>query len=404
MSADRLAAPSGPEAPSWPVRALVAGLLLMLAGWIALTIATRDLWASQDGSMLVNVFAFGTVGIVVARRQPRNGVGWILAGVSLVLLFSLDSKLYSVLDYRIHTGGLPLGRIALDFDSVGPGALVLGMLAVLLFPDGRLQGRWRRWVWVYVAVGVAFVIGQIGGEATLHLGRHIAVDPRGKPAGSSNQTGWWGASFLLMPILVGFWAAFIGRQVRSWRRAGGVQREQIKWLMSGAVMTLVGAVSLLASASGHGTFRVVAAVATVAIASFPLAVGVGILKYRLYEIDRLISRTLSYVIITGLLAGVFIGIVVLATDVLPFSSPIAVAASTLTAAALFNPLRLRVQHQVDRRFNRSSYDAEAVVTAFTLRLRDAVDLDTVRTDLMEAVDEAIQPAHASVWLRPAARP
>ena len=130
--------------------------------------------------------------------------------------------------------------------------------------------------------------------------------------------------------------------------------------------------------------------------------GVGILKYRLYEIDRLISRTISYAILTGLLAGVFLGIVGLTTHVLPFSSPVGVAASTLAAAALFNPLRLRVQRLVDRRFNRARYDADAIVAAFTLRLRDAVDLDTVRHELLAAVDGAVKPAHASVWIRPPA--
>ena len=116
----------------------------------------------------------------------------------------------------------------------------------------------------------------------------------------------------------------------------------------------------------------------VGVIALPVGIGIGILKYRLYEIDRLISRTLSYLIITGLLVGVFVGIVVLTTDVLPFSSPVGVAASTLAAAALFNPLRLRVQRLVDRRFNRARYDAEAIVAAFTMRLRDAVDLETVR--------------------------
>ena len=138
------------------------------------------------------------------------------------------------------------------------------------------------------------------------------------------------------------------------------------------------------------------------LTALPVSIGVGILKYRLYEIDRLISRTLSYLIITGLLAGVFIGIVVLATDVLPFSSPVGVAASTLAAAALFNPLRRRVQRLVDRRFNRARYDAEAIVSAFTLRLRDAVDLDTRSPRAAPAVDGAIQPAHASLWIRPPA--
>ena len=135
----------------------------------------------------------------------------------------------------------------------------------------------------------------------------------------------------------------------------------------------------------------------------PLACGLAIFKHGLFEIDRLISRTVSYAILTGLLVGLFLGIIALATDVLPFSSPVAVATSTLAAAALFNPLRVRVQKLVDRRFNRARYDAEAIVTAFTMRLRDAVDLDTVRRELLVAVDGAVQPTHASVWIRPRAR-
>jgi hypothetical protein len=145
--------------------------------------------------------------------------------------------------------------------------------------------------------------------------------------------------------------------------------------------------------------RAAADLASVGIAALPISIGVGILRYRLYEIDRLISRTISYAIVTGLLVGLFVGIVALATDVLPFSSPVAVAASTLAAAALFNPLRRRVQHLVDRRFNRRRYDADAIVAAFTARLLDAVDLETVRVELLNAVNEAVLPSHASVWIR-----
>ncbi len=127
--------------------------------------------------------------------------------------------------------------------------------------------------------------------------------------------------------------------------------------------------------------------------------GLGILKYRLYDIDRLISRTLSYAVVTGLVVGVYVGIVTLATKTLGFHTPVAVAASTLAAVALFNPLRLRVQRIVDRRFNRARYDAVATVAAFTAQLRDAVDLETVRTELLEVVNRAVEPAHASVWIR-----
>jgi ABC-type bacteriocin/lantibiotic exporter with double-glycine peptidase domain len=127
---------------------------------------------------------------------------------------------------------------------------------------------------------------------------------------------------------------------------------------------------------------------------------VAVLKYRLYAIDRIISRVISYAIITAVLAGVFAGLVLLATDVLPFKAPVAVAASTLAAAALFNPLRRRVQRAVDRRFNRARYNAEAVAAAFTARLRQTVDPDTAQDDLVATVHRAFQPAHISVWLPP----
>ena len=125
----------------------------------------------------------------------------------------------------------------------------------------------------------------------------------------------------------------------------------------------------------------------------------GILRYRLYEIDRLISRTLSYAILTGVLASTFIGLVALSTNTLALSGRVGVAASTLAAAALFNPLRIRIQRLVDRRFNRTRYNAEATVAAFTSRLRDAVEIDAIRADLLDAVNRAVQPSHASVWIK-----
>jgi hypothetical protein len=142
------------------------------------------------------------------------------------------------------------------------------------------------------------------------------------------------------------------------------------------------------------------AVIILGFAAVPLSIGVGILRYRLFEIDRLISRSLSYALLTALLAGTFIGLVALSTNTLALSGRVGVAASTLVAAALFNPLRLRIQRLVDRRFNRAHYDAEATVAAFTARLRDAVEIDAIRTDLLDAVNRAVQPTQASVWIKP----
>jgi hypothetical protein len=138
--------------------------------------------------------------------------------------------------------------------------------------------------------------------------------------------------------------------------------------------------------------------------ALPVSIGVGILRYRLYEIDRIISRTLAYALVTGLLIGVYAGLVLLATQVLSLSSPVAVAASTLTAAALFAPLRRWVQRAVDRRFNRARYDADRMVAQFAARLKDSVDLDTVRFDLASVVHQALEPAHASVWITHGAAP
>jgi hypothetical protein len=134
-------------------------------------------------------------------------------------------------------------------------------------------------------------------------------------------------------------------------------------------------------------------------AALPVSIGVAILKYRLYEIDRIISRTLAYAIVTGLLVGVYAGLVLLATEVLQFHSTVAVAASTLAAAALFSPLRRRVQHVVDRRFNRARYDADRTAAGFAARLKDAVDLDAIRDDLAGVAYQALEPVHVSVWIR-----
>jgi hypothetical protein len=136
------------------------------------------------------------------------------------------------------------------------------------------------------------------------------------------------------------------------------------------------------------------------VAGIPAAVALAMLKYRLYEIDKIISRTLAYAIVTGLLVGVYAGLVLLATRVLPFNGSVAVAVSTLAAAALFTPLRSRVQRQVDRRFNRTRYDADRTVSAFAARLKDAVDQDAVRMDLLSVVQHSLEPTHAAVWVRP----
>ena len=276
-------------------------------------------------------------------------------------------------------------------------SIALFPLVVLLFPDARLQSRRWRWVlWVYGGL-ISLVTAVVFLPALSAVVHHrINVDASGNLVSSGKPSGGVGSvvAALVVCSIGAIWVSFVVHQFRSWRRSTGERRQQLKWVMCGAAIALVGGVlgSVFSSSA-------VGSVLFFGIIALPVSIGVAILKYRLYEIDRFISRTLAYAIVTGLVVGVYVGVVTLVTKGLGFSSPIAVAASTLAAVALFNPLRVRIQRVVDRRFNRARYDADATVAAFTGRLRDAVDLETVRRELLEVVNRAVEPAHASVWIR-----
>jgi hypothetical protein len=207
---------------------------------------------------------------------------------------------------------------------------------------------------------------------------------------------------VILPVLAVFWLVIVASQVLSWRRASGERRQQLKWLMSGAAVCMVAvAVTAVVGTLDYSPSPALGALVDfvfVGIAALPVCIGVAILKYRLYDIDRIISRTLAYAIVTSLLVGVYAGLVLLATEVLKLHSTVAVAAATLAAAALFNPVRRQVQLRVDRRFHRTRYDADRMVAGFAARLKDTVDLDSVRDDLADVVHQALEPAHISVWV------
>jgi hypothetical protein len=381
-------------------RALGGFILLAVAGGILLTVLAHDLRASFDGVLLCVIVVVGGVGYVVARRQPTNSIGWLLLTASALFALYAVGVLYTVLDYHRRTGDLPLGRVALAAEpSWALGVVLLG-LAVALFPSGTTGStRWRAVVIAYLAAGAWFTGLWSVSQATLHIGPDFDVDGVGNYLGTQNGTvasiGWAAA-----PLILVLSAAFVVRQWAAWRHAVGERRQKLTWMMGGGAVSIV-SIIVVDNTNVNSHWRIVNDVVGLGLTAIPLAIGIGILKYRLYDIDRLISRTLSYAIVTGLLVAVFVGIVALATDVLPFSSPVAVAASTLAAAALFNPLRGRVQLVVDRRFNRARYDAEATVAAFGTRLRDAVDVDTIRAELLGTVERSFEPTHATVWLTPA---
>ena len=377
-----------------PMTASVLGavVLALAAASIPLAGLVHQLTFPVEGAVAVPALACAAVGMVVGRHQPGNPLGWLLLFFALLLMLSVDGGYYAVFCYRLGHQGLWLAPVAVLLVPLWAPASALFSLVILLFPDGRLA--WRRWRWVlwaYAGLVACYLVFSYAGTIAAVAGHHIRLDSAGDVSSVQHQPGWLSV-LVLVPITV-IWLSFAAHQVLSWRRAAGERRQQLKWLASGVVVTLgVGVVasSLVPGAAGQ--------VLSVAIIALPISFGVAILKYHLYDIDRIISRTLAYAIVTGLLVGVYAGLVLLTTQVFRVHTPVAVAASTLAAAALFNPLRRRVQRRVDRRFNRARYDADRTAAAFAARLKDAVDLNAVRDDLASVVHQALEPTHVSLWI------
>ena len=390
------------------VAALVAGGLILalvvvdvpLAG-----LAHQSLNASGGSSPVWFSAALGVVGFVVASRKPRNPLGWIMLASAAVSSFSQDASFYMVADYRLRHGGLPLGWVAVLAQPGWAVSIVLTGLAVLLFPDGRPPSpRWRWVLWLYLAAATLYLVGVLIASVGAIAGHDIRVDGSGNLLVISHPTGsstWWGVvEAVFLPVLALCWLGSVVGQVASYRRSSGIRRLQLKWLLAGSATALVG-IPLTTFLSGMRGLPGLAADITgaVALLAIPVCMGVAILRYRLFEINRIVSRTLAYAIVTGLLVGVYAGIVLVATQVVSVNEPVAVAGSTLAVAALFNPLRRRVQRAVDRRFNRARYDADNIVAAFAGRLQDAAALDSVQDELASTVQNALEPAFLSVWLR-----
>jgi MFS family permease len=338
---------------AWTLLGLIVALM---AASLAVAFTGGETWNAKLAVIPVE-FALAVVGALVAART-MNRLGWLFLAASTAGAAAVFAGAYAA---RVPSAELPgapwLGWIFPMLVGLGDAALYL---LALLFPDGRLPSRrWRPVVWVAITAGVVAPLGapyslcQLAGTAVLLAGAVCVI-------------------------------------VR-YRRAGHDERLQLKWFVYAAAVSAV-AISVSSTFMSNPL-----SVFDIFFPLIPAAVGIAILKYRLYDIDRLISRTLAYAIVTGLLVGVYAGLVLLATEVFRFHTPVAVAAATLAAAALFNPVRRRVQRIVDRRFNRVRYDADLTVAAFAGTLRDAVDPDTVRADLLAAVIKSVEPAHISLW-------
>jgi hypothetical protein len=396
----------------WPrvatISLVLAGLAAVLfAACLVLLVLTGDYQraAYGGGGTAAGLVCLG-VGLLVARRQPGNPIGWLLLGWACLIPLIGVAQLYAVLDYRIHHGALPFGPVAVFAQPAQLGVAVLAALAVLLFPDGRLaRRRWYVALWIFLAAAAVFLARQVTGLALSMARRPPRIGAAGAPLPApgpvpaaaavldrlGSVAGW---------LILGCWLIFIARQAASFRPAAGNRRQQLKWLLFGAACCAVAtAVTVLAGNGASATAQAVQDAADLGAAALPVGIGIGIVKYRLYDIDKIISRTLGYAIVTGVLVGVYACLVLLAGLVVPSSSPAAVAGATLVVAALFRPLHRRVQRAVNRRFNRAHYDAGKVIDGFAARLQESVDLTAIRDDLANTVHATLEPTHLSIWLR-----
>ncbi|HEY6589590.1 MAG TPA: hypothetical protein VI751_00950 [Actinomycetota bacterium] len=349
---------------------------------------------------LLAIVVAATVGAVLASRLPRHPVGWLLLGVGLSVAGSGVADGYARYGLVARPGVLPAARwIAIYSPATNIIGLALVGYVLLLTPTGSLPSpRWRWWGRLAAAGPVAFVAALTVGPGLVIPPYDTVIDPVAIPAL---------AGAVLVAIVAGFFLTVAGLVVGAgslvarFRRARGVERQQLRWLALAAALTGAGA-AVVGVGMAMGATAVPLFAAGVCLALLPLATGAAILRYRLDDLDRIVSRTVAYGLLTVLL-GLGYAVVVLGLGrLLPEGSSLVVAAATLAVAAVFQPLRRRIQQAVDRRFNRRRHDAGRIIEAFGARLRDQVDLDTLTAEVLAVVDQTMAPTRASLWLRPPA--
>jgi hypothetical protein len=383
----------------------ISAVLIVLSGVFSVLIRATDVGTSYDllfeGVFALSFFAFPTVGAVVASRRPHNPIGWIFLAAGIP--FALSGLAHGYATYALFTepGSLP-GAEAMAWLASWlfiPPLFAVPTFLFLLFPEGRaLSSRWRTIGWV-AALGIvctllfAFAPGRLEEPPFEQVVNPFGIESAEAILRVVSTVGW---ASILLSIL----AASASMLVR-FRRARGRERQQLKWIASAAglfaVATVVGSTTLDAQHEEIGQLVIL-----FAYAGIPIAAGVAILRHRLYDIDRILNRALVYSALTALLGGAYFGIVVAFQTAIPGAgdSDLTIAGSTLAVAALFRPLRSRVQGFIDRRFYRRRYDAQRTLEQFTARFRDEIDLDALNRELVAVVSDTMQPAHTSLWLRP----
>jgi hypothetical protein len=358
-----------------------------------------QLGASTIPYLLAVVIA-ATVGAVLASRRPAHPVGWLLLTLALSVTASGVADGYARYGLVARPGALPAARWVAIYS---PATLFIGLVCVgfvlLLTPTGSLPSPasgWRWWARVAAAAPAGLLVALTVGPGLVIPPYESAVDPVAVPALAGAVRITIAVAFVLTVggLAVGAWSLVV-----RFRHARGIERQQLRWIAFAAALTGVAAAVVLAGMALGATAVLLLAVG-VSLAILPLATGAAILRYRLYDLDRIISRTLAYGLLTVLLGGGYAAIVLGLGQLLGRSSSLAVAVATLAVAAAFQPARRRVQRVVDRRFDRRRYDATHTIQWFSARLRQQIDLDTLTAELLGVVEQTMQPTRVSLWLRP----
>jgi hypothetical protein len=406
---------------AWLAWSLAVVSLVLCVAAIGLYLATRSLhppssWGTGgDSTVLIFVvpyLTFPLVGALIASNRPKNPIGWICLAVGIFWMLANLSSGYGMYGLRVASpGSVPFpAAIGSVGEWMWAPAVGLGICLILLFPDGRLPSRrWRPLAWLSGAaiflVSAGFALSPGPMEGLLGIRNPFGLEEYPWIADAAQ-----GVILLLFLCILASAASLVLRFLRS----GGEEREQIKWLaFAASILGLVGFSSfvipgiIVPDATGGANRlweNLLEDAVTLSFAGVPVAVGVAVLKYRLYDIEVVINRTLVYGTLTATLVALYFGGIVVLQRVFVFltgqKSTLAVVASTLLIAALFTPLRRRIQSFIDRRFYRSKYDARKTLEAFSAKLRDETDLDALSNDLVGVVRETMQPAHVSLWLRP----
>ncbi len=404
---------------AWSLAALCVALFLASVALWFLLFRSDQASGSLGADLTVAGFllylpflAFPIVGALIASGRPENPIGWILLADGLLWMLVSVTDFYGV--YGLAVPGsvpFPLVMAGLNNWLWVPAVGLFGTYLLLLFPDGRLpSGRWRPLAWLS---GAVIVLASIG--VMLAPGPLQELGGVRNPFGIEGVSWLWKAGTAILLMLPLCMLASASSLMMRYRRSGGEVREQIKWIaFAASVVVIVYLLAVVASfvvpsvtwfaAASPLWLNILEYAALVSLTVVPIAVGIAVSKYRLYDIDIIINRTLVYGSLTATLIAVYFGGIVVLQRVFVLltgqQSTLAVVASTLMIAALFNPLRRRIQSFIDRRFYRRKYDAAKTLEVFSAKLRDETDLKALSDDLVGVVRETMQPAHVSLWLRP----